>query len=140
MSVHMRHPPIRQHQDQTDAINESKKKTLFTTAAANSPELSEDSDGKLLVREEVQDGDWMTVGVRGAGPKAAEEVRLHRSNTGEKRLNGPTDARQVMMKTYSALLFGIFLLRCLFIPEGNIACMVHVIEPNECLISRLMPL
>lgn len=83
MSVHMRHPPISQHQDQTDVITESEKKTLFPTAAANSPELSEDSDGKLLVREEVQDGDWMTV--RGACPKAAEEVRLHRSNTGEKR-------------------------------------------------------
>lgn len=55
--------------------------SAFTTA--NSPELPEDSDGKLLVREEVQDGDRLMVGRRGAGPTAAEEVPLQHPNRGE---------------------------------------------------------
>lgn len=48
----------------------------------NSPKPS---DGKLLVREEVQDGDRPAAGWRGAGPMAAEEVRLQHSDRAENR-------------------------------------------------------
>lgn len=79
MSVRTRRPSISQRLDQTDGMDES----ALTTAPTNSPELPEDSDGKLLVRKEVQDGDRLMVGWRGAGPMAAEEVPLQHSNRGE---------------------------------------------------------
>lgn len=81
MSVHTRRPSISQRLDQTDELDES----AFTTAPANSPELPEDSDGRLPVREEVRDGDRLMVGWRGAGPEAAEEAPLQHSNRGENR-------------------------------------------------------
>lgn len=72
----MRHPSISQRLDQTAGMDES----VFTPT--NSPALP----GELLVREEVQDGDRLMVGWRGAGPEeAAEEVPLQHSNRGENR-------------------------------------------------------
>lgn len=52
---------------------------------ANSPQLSEASDGKLLVRVEVRDGQWLVVELRGAGPTAAEEAQPRLSISGESR-------------------------------------------------------
>lgn len=76
----MRLPSISQRLDEIAGMDES----AFTTTPTNSPALPEDSDGKLLVREEVQDGDRLMVGWR-AGPMAAEEVPLQHSSRGENR-------------------------------------------------------
>lgn len=75
-SLYTSRPSISQRLDQTAGISWN---------PANSPALPEDSDGKLLVREVVQDGDRLMVGWRGAGPMAAEEVPLQHSNRGENR-------------------------------------------------------
>lgn len=68
---------------------------------ANSPELSEASDGKLLLRVEVRDSERLPAGLSRAALRAAEEAQRRLSIRGKNRGSAVDEDTQPSFLHYS---------------------------------------